>query len=124
MRPNTHAHRYTSSPAGTNDNATYEATAGVVTADVYATVSRGNHTPDTVPDYVHGTTVDRKKAEAALRSQGLIVGSHILRTKKAGTYVMTMCTDPVKETFAHHILLRGACFGVVCLRLLRVLRFE
>ena len=45
--------------------------------------------------------------EAALRSQGLVVGVHILRTKKAGTYVMTLCTDPAKETFAHHVLQRG-----------------
>ena len=112
MRSNIRANRYASSPAGTDDNATYEAMAGVVTTDVYATVSRGNDTPDTVPDYVHGTTVDRKKAEAALRSQGLVVGSHILRTKKAGTYVMTMCTDPAKETFAHHVLQRGTCVGV------------
>ena len=112
MRSNIRANRYASSPAGTDDNATYEAIAGVVTTDVYTTVSRGNDTPDTVPDYVHSTTVDRKKAEAALRNQGLIVGSHILRTKKAGTYVMTVCTDPVKETFTHHVLQRGTCVGV------------
>ena len=109
---NIRAHRYASSSAGTDDTATYAAMAEVVTTDVYATVSRGNGPPDAVPDYVHGTTVDRKKTEAALRSKGLVVGSHILRTKKAGTYVMTVCTDPAKEIFAHHVLQRGTCRAV------------
>ena len=65
-----HWHRYASLPAGTNDNATYAATVGVVTTDVYASVSRGDATPENVPDYVHGVTVDRKKA--------VIVPSHCM----------------------------------------------
>ena len=180
-----HWYRYASSPAGTNDNATYEAAVGVVTTDVCATVSKGDARPDHLPDYVHGVAVDRKKAvivpsycmtwyarqipsastqgfssapavmlrflrvdptttrycnardarrlrhprsrqishtathptysclqEEALRRHGLVVGSHILRTKKAGTFVMTMCTDAAKETFAHHALQRGTCGAV------------
>ena len=67
-----HTPRYASSPAGHDEsetNGTYEITAGAVTTDVYATVSRGNATPDAVPDYVHGIGCDRKRAEAALRGR-------------------------------------------------------
>lgn len=96
---------YASSPGSGNGDATYEATAGVVISDVYATVTRGG-TAEELPDYVHGT-VDRKAAEAALQMQGLRVGSHLLRTRKPGQYVLTMCTDAVKERFAHHMLQRG-----------------
>ena len=93
---------YAASPTGTDENTTFEATVGLVT-----TAARGGATPNDVPDYVHSTVVDRKKAETALRDHRLSTGCHILRTKKPGTYVMTMCTDAANGTFAHHVLQCG-----------------
>ena len=86
--------------------------ATVTAIEATATATTGGATPEVVPDYVHGITFDRKQAEAALQARGLTAGSHLLRTKKPGTYVMTICidaTEDAKKPFAHHILQLGAC---------------
>ena len=52
----------------------------------------------------------RKEAEAALHQHGLAVGAHLLRFKKAQTYVLSMCMslDPAKVQIGHFILGAGA----------------
>ena len=53
-----------------------------------------------------------------LRDTGITLGCHLLRVKKAqgsgqqASYVLTICTNTTKPTFAHHMLQQGTYPGM------------